>query len=70
MGKSLGKVIKAANGLKITNFSKHGLNRAIGDLKRVGVNPEGILDALKKPLKINNVLIDKLGRKSQRFIGR
>jgi len=33
------------------------------------VSPKGILDALKKPLKIGDVNTDKLGRQSQRFTG-
>lgn len=36
---------------------------------RAGVSPIGILDALRNPLKIGDVKIDKLGRPSQRFIG-
>lgn len=47
------------------------VNRAIGDgFKRAGVQPDSILDALKNPLKINNVVTDNLGRNSQRFIGK
>ncbi len=42
---------------------------AIGDFSRRGVNPGAILDGLKNPLKVNNVVIDHLGRPSQRFIG-
>lgn len=62
--------IEAANGLKITGFTEHGVNRAIGDFSRAGVKPNAILDALKNPLKINNIATDALGRQSQRFIGR
>jgi len=44
--------------------------RAIGDLyKRMGVAAKDILDALKEPLKIDPVVLDKQGRPSQRFIG-
>lgn len=72
-GKLIGKVaktsIQAANGLKINGFIGHGVNRAIGSMGRAGVKPSAILDALKNPLKINNVVTDQLGRQSQRFIG-
>lgn len=61
--------IQAANGLKITGFTGHGVNRAIGSAGRMGIKPNAILDALKNPLKINNVVTDQLGRQSQRFIG-
>ena len=60
------KGIKTANGIEITGFAKHGLNRAI----ERGVKPDAILDAIKNPLKIGNVVTDQLGRQSQRFIGR
>jgi hypothetical protein len=63
--------IVAANGTNITNFTGHAVDRAIGDgLKRAGVGPQAILDALKNPLKIGDVRVDQLGRQSQRFIGR
>ena len=58
--------IKAANGIEITGFAKHGLNRAI----ERGVKPNAILDAVKSPLKTGNMVTDPLGRQSQRFIGR
>jgi len=58
--------IKTANGIRITGFAKHGLNRAI----ERGVKPNAILDAVKNPLKTGNVVTDQLGRQSQRFIGR
>jgi len=61
--------IQAANGLKITGFTGHGVIRAIGSAGRMGVKPNAILDALKNPLKVNNVVTDQLGRQSQRFIG-
>lgn len=61
--------IIASNGIKITGFTGHGVNRAIGSVGRQGVSPSSILDALKNPLKINNVVTDQLGRQSQRFIG-
>ena len=63
--------IVASNGIRIHGFTKHAVNRAIGDTKkRVGVSPQAILDALKSPIKVNPVAVDKLGRPSQRFIGK
>ena len=64
-----GAEIIASNGIKITGFTGHGVNRAIGSVGRQGVSPSSILDALKNPLKINNIVTDQLGRQSQRFIG-
>src|SRR5690606_34941282 len=62
--KNAPKLIKAANGLEIKGFAKHGLNRAI----ERGLSPKSILEALKDPLKTGEVIIDNLGRQSQRFI--
>jgi len=62
--------IIAQNGVKIGGFTRHGVDRAIGDgLDRRGVSPQAILDALQNPLKIAPVILDNLGRPSQRFIG-
>jgi hypothetical protein len=37
----------------ITGFTKHGIDRAIGDnAQRAGVSPADILDAMNNPLKI------------------
>ena len=69
-GAAIEKGIEAANGLKITGFTGHGVERAIGSSGRMGVKPSAILDALKNPLKINKVVFDKLGRPSQRFVGK
>ncbi len=57
--------IQTANGIKITGFAKHGLDRAI----ERGVKPNTIFDAIKNPLKTGNVVTDQLGRQSQRFVG-
>jgi hypothetical protein len=66
----LAKGIVAKTGLKVEGFTGHGVDRAIGNgSDRAGVSPQGILDALKNPLKIGDVKIDQLGRQSQRFIG-
>lgn len=62
--------IETSTGIKITGFGKHSLNRAIGDFGRKGVNPKSILDAVKNPLVVKDVITDGLGRQSQRFIGR
>jgi RHS repeat-associated protein len=68
-GSSGGIVTK--NGIKIEGFTSHGVDRAIGDgFKRAGVKPDSILDALKNPLKTNDIVTDSLGRRSQRFIGK
>ncbi|MBW7876446.1 MAG: RHS repeat-associated core domain-containing protein, partial [Candidatus Cloacimonetes bacterium] len=49
--------IVAQDGTTITGFTKHGINRVIGDnTKRAGTNPTAILDALKNPLKIKQGL--------------
>jgi len=66
VGTAAKTVIKTANGIEITGFAKHGLNRAI----ERGVKPNAILDAVKNPLKTGNVVTDQLGRQSQRLIGR
>lgn len=54
----------------IEGFTKHGLNRAIGDPSRLGVKPNAILDAIRNPIKVGNIVTDQLGRQSQRFVGR
>jgi hypothetical protein len=58
--------IIAANGTKINGFIGHAVERAI----ERGVSPSSMLDALKNPLKIGEVVFDNLGRPSQRLIGR
>ena len=61
--------IVAENGTKVTGFTAHGIDRAIGDAaKRAGTKPEAILDALKNPLKIVGG-VDQLGRPFQIFTG-
>ena len=49
----------------IRGFTIHGVNRSI----QREIKSQHIYEALKKPLKINEVKIDNLGRPSQRFIG-
>jgi len=58
--------IETVNGIKITGFTKHGLNRTI----ERGVKPNAVLDAIKNPLKVGNVSTDAIGRQSQRFVGK
>lgn len=57
--------ITAANGIEIKSVSIHTLDRA----NERGVTNEAIIDALENPLSIRDVVVDDLGRKSQRFIG-
>lgn len=52
----------AKDGTEIVGFTKHGINRAIGDAaNRAGVKPEAVLDALNNPRKISNG-VDNQGR--------
>ncbi len=61
--------IEAANGSIVAGFTKHGINRAIGDAaERAGTKPEAILDALKNPQKIVSG-VDAQGRPFQIFTG-
>jgi RHS repeat-associated protein len=68
VSKKLG--VETANGIKVTGFGKHALNRAVGDFSRKGVKPDAILDALKNPLVVKDAVTDGIGRQSQRFIGK
>lgn len=61
-----GTELIASNGTKIEGFVGHAVNRAI----ERGVSPASILNALKNPLKIGKVVVDNMGRASQRLIGR
>ena len=65
LNKSSTTTITTQNGINITGFTKHGLNRAI----ERNVSTKSILESLKKPLQIKDIKVDSLGRKSQRFIG-
>ena len=59
----------AQDGTTITGFTKHGLNRAVGDgAKRAGVKPDALLDALKNPRKVTTG-IDVQGRPYSVFTG-
>ncbi|MFY0604496.1 MAG: hypothetical protein JXQ93_11130, partial [Flavobacteriaceae bacterium] len=59
------KSVTAANGVKVTGFTKHGLNQKMNR----GVKSSSVLDAVKNPLKTGDVKIDGAGRPSQRFTG-
>ncbi len=60
----------AKDGTKITGFTKHGVNRAIGDGgKRTGVKPGKILDALKNPQRIRES-VSPDGQPARVFIGK
>jgi len=59
-------IIKTGTGTEIKGFVGHGVHQAV--TRRV--KPAEILDALKKPLKVNKVVVDELGRPSQRYIGK
>ena len=59
-------VIKTATGTEIKGFTKHGVERAI----ERGVSPTAIKDAIKNPLKVGEVVTDKAGRQSQRYVGK
>jgi uncharacterized protein RhaS with RHS repeats len=68
-GAARGGTIVAANGTKIVGFTRHGLNRAIGDgASRSGVKPQAVLDALKNPVRITSG-VDAAGRPFQIFQG-
>ena len=59
-------IIKTATETEVKGFTKHAVDRAI----ERNVKPVAILDAIKNPLKTGNVLIDKLDRPSQRYVGK
>ncbi len=62
--------IVAKNGTEITGYTKHGVNRAIGDgASRAGTKPEAIVDALKNPKRIKEGTDPKTGKPYQVFEG-
>ena len=75
IGKAISKArppkgISASDGTKVTGFTKHGVDRVIGDLgKRAGTKPQAILDALKNPRKVIEG-VDKKGRPFKIFQGK
>lgn len=62
--------VKASNGILVTRFSDHALDRTQNDSRPVTV--DGILDALKNPLNHDSIKTktDNRGRPSQQFIGK
>jgi RHS repeat-associated protein len=66
--------IVAQDGTRITGYTQHGVDRAIGDGPagtagvRAGTKPQAILDALKNPKSIRSG-IDSQGRPFKTFIG-
>jgi hypothetical protein len=64
-----GAGVVAKDGTSIVGFTRHGLDRAIGDsAKRAGTNPEAILEALRNPNNIKEGM-DNLGRSFKIFTG-
>jgi hypothetical protein len=60
----------AAGGSLVGGYTKHGLNRAIGDgLGVQGTSIKAILDALKDPTKVTSG-IDDLGRSFTKYRGK
>ena len=70
MNSQLRTPVKASNGILVTRFSDHALDRTQTESRPVTV--EGILDALKNPLNHGSIKTktDNLGRPSQQFIGK
>jgi RHS repeat-associated protein len=69
-GMFVGGSIIARNGIRISGFTAHGVDRAIGDAaSHAGTTPAAIIDALRNPTSIRSG-IDPLGRPFQVFIGR
>lgn len=70
MNSKLRTPVKASNGILVTRFSDHALDRTQTESRPVTV--EGILDALKNPLNHGSIKTktDNLGRPSQQFIGK
>lgn len=60
-----GGIIKTKNGIEISVVSGHTIERE----NQRNVSRTDIVNALKNPLDIWDVMIDDNGRKSQRFIG-
>lgn len=55
----------ASNGVSVVSISVHTFERA----KERGITTAAIIDAFENPLHIGEVVVDSLGRKSQRFVG-
>jgi hypothetical protein len=64
-----GAGIVSKDGTTITGFTKHGVDRVIGDgVNRAGTKPDAILDAVKSPAKIKEG-VDSLGRPFKVYTG-
>jgi RHS repeat-associated protein len=57
---------EGAAAAKVVSVSEEFVSRAI----ERGVKPAAIMDALRNPLKVGEIVTDALGRPSQQFIGR
>lgn len=57
--------VAAKSNRSLIGLTKHGLNQKINRK----VRSTDVLDALKRPLDVNRVKLDNLGRPSQRFVG-
>lgn len=56
---------KTSNGITIHSISAHTIDRA----SERGVSSANVVDAIQNPLHIGEIVLDRYGRKSQRFIG-
>lgn len=62
--------VVASDGTAVTGFTKHGVDRVIGDGgMRAGVRPEALLDAIKNPVRITEG-VDSLDRPFKIFTGK
>lgn len=68
-GAEMGIEIVAQDGTKITGYTEHAIDRAVGNLaERAGTKAQSILDALKNPQKIISG-VDAQGRPFKVFTG-
>ena len=70
LGKAAKFAITARNGTKVTGFTTHGVERALGDgIKRMGVNDAAWRAALRNPNRVTSG-IDEFNRPFQVFLGK
>jgi hypothetical protein len=68
-GAAISRKFIASDGGEIVGFTRHGINRAIGDgASRAGVKPSALLDAIKNPTKITQG-VDDVGRPYKIYTG-
>jgi hypothetical protein len=68
-GVAASKGIPTATGVNVTGYTRHGINRAIGDgSKRAGVSTRSIKDTLQNPKSVKTGT-DSKGRPFQEFKG-